>query len=72
MFDTNARYIKENSPFEKTIVMSCANGANSYLASEFTFSHGSYEVDSRQFAKGTAEMMVENHVQMLKEQKAEA
>lgn len=69
MFDTNARYIKENSPFEKTIVMSCCNGANSYLASELAFSHGSYEVDSRLFSRGTAEMLVENHVQMLKEQR---
>lgn len=67
MFCVNGQYIKENSPFEKTIVMSCANGANSYLASEFAFQHGGYEVDSRKFPKGTAEQMVENHVEMLKE-----
>lgn len=69
MFCVNAQYIKENSPFEKTIILSCCNGANSYLASEFAFQHGGYEVDSRKFPKGTAEMVVENHVQMLKEQK---
>lgn len=69
MFCVNAQYIKEHSPFEKTIVMSCCNGAQSYLASEFAFTHGSYEVDSRKFPKGTAEMVVENHVRMLKEQK---
>lgn len=67
MFCVNGQYIKENSPFEKTIVISCSNGANSYLASAFAFEHGGYEVDSRKFPKGTAEMMVENHVQMLRE-----
>jgi hypothetical protein len=69
MFCDNAKYIKENSPFEKTIVISCSNGANSYLASDFAFTHGGYEVDSRKFVRGTAEMIVQNHVQMLREQK---
>lgn len=57
MFCENGKFIKENSPFPMTVIMSCANGYHSYLASERTFDHGSYEVDSRNFVRGTAEKM---------------
>ena len=65
MFCENGMYIKETAPFNTTIIMSCANGYYSYLASERAFGHGGYEVDSRRFMKGTAEKMAENFVDML-------
>jgi len=69
MFCANGMFLKENSPFEKTIVMSCCNGANSYIPSDFAFTHGCYEVDSRQYPRGAAEMVIDNHLEMLKDQK---
>ena len=73
MFDMNGMFIKENSPFETTFVMTCANGGNNYLAAEhaFTFNNGtgSYEVHNRTFPRGTAEDLADTYVEMLKELK---
>lgn len=66
MFCENGTFIKAAAPFPMTVIMSCANGYHSYLASDRTFSHGGYEVDSRRFVRGTAEKMAENLVDMLK------
>lgn len=69
MFGTNGQYIKERSPYPVTVVVSCCNDARSYLASDFAFSHGSYEVDIRRYPRGTAEHVAEQFVEMLKEMK---
>jgi len=66
MFDTQGMYIKENTPFDTTIVMTLCNGSNSYFASEFAFEYGCYEVDNHRFVKGTAEAIAELHVNELK------
>lgn len=67
MFDTNGMFIKENSPFETTFVMTCANGHNDYIAAEYAFENGgTYEVHNRSFAKGTAEDLANTYVDMLK------
>ena len=60
-------YVKENSPFPMTVVMTCANGANGYIASEPAFEYGSYEVHNRVFARGTAEDLAGTMVDMLKD-----
>ena len=67
MFDTNARYIRENSPFPMTIVVSCANDANAYVPSAYGYIHGCYEADNSWFAPGTGEILAQMYVQMLKE-----
>lgn len=69
MFCTNGQFIKENSPFAMTIVMSCCNGYHKYFPSKFAFTHGGYEVDSRLYPEGTAENLAEELVDMLKTQK---
>ena len=66
MFDVNGMYIKENSPYETTFVMTMANGANSYIAAEYAFEgRGTYEVHNRLLIKGTAEELASTFVDML-------
>ena len=67
MFGTNGMFIKEYSPYAMTFVVSCANNAQAYLASDLAFTHGCYEVDTRRFPRGTAEKCAETFVEMLKE-----
>ena len=55
MFDTNGKWVKENSPFAMTFVLECANGANSYIPSGRGFEHGCYEADSCRVMPGTGE-----------------
>ena len=69
MFGANGMHIKEWSPYAMTFVVSCCNGARSYLASKLAYSHGSYEVDQRRYPEGTAELLADNFVDMLKELK---
>ena len=67
MFDTNGMFIKEGSPFETTFVMTCANGANNYIAADYAFEKGgTYEVHNRVFPRGTAEDLANTYVEMLK------
>lgn len=67
MFDTNGMEIKAASPFEMTIVATCANDTLSYIPSAIGFEHGGYSVDRCQFVPGTGEQMVEEYVAMLNE-----
>ena len=73
MFDTNGVFIKENSPFETTFVMTCSNGHYGYLAADqaFTFNDntGSYEAYNRLYPRGTAENLANIYVQLLNELK---
>jgi len=67
MFDNNGVFIKDNSPFETTFIMTCANGGNNYIAAEYAFDQGgTYEVHNRTFPKGTAEDLANTYVEMLK------
>lgn len=67
MFGTNGMFIKEYSPYAMTFVVSCANHAQAYLASDLAFTHGCYEVDTRRFPRGTAERLADTFVEMLHE-----
>jgi len=71
MFDTQGRFIKDNTPYDMTIVMELCNGANSYFASEFAFEYGCYEVDNHLYIKGTAEAVAEELVGALKAMRSE-
>ena len=67
MFDTNAVFVKDGSPFETTFVMSMCNGANAYIAAEYAFEGiGTYEVHNRNFVKGTAEAIADELLDMIK------
>lgn len=65
MFDTNAKQIRDGSPFPMTIVASCANDANSYVPSAYGYQHGCYEADQSWFAPGTGEKFAQMYVDML-------
>ena len=65
MYDTNGMFIKENSPFDITIVATCANGANGYFPSLLGFEHGGYEPDTTKYIPGTAEELADTYVELL-------
>jgi len=76
MFCESGEAIKEGSPFEMTVVATCANGSLSYIPSAITFTYGkeytSYEEKMTQFVKGTAELLVAEYISMLNQLKQPA
>ena len=62
MFSENGRYVKDNSPFEYTIVMT---GGFRYIPTKQTFQYRSYEGDCTYFVEGTGEALAEEYVKML-------
>jgi hypothetical protein len=64
MFAQNGAAIKENSPYEITLVIS---SNSSYIPNDAAFEYRCYEADTGFYARGTAERMVDNFVEMLKE-----
>ena len=68
-FDTNGKFIKDNSPFEMTIIATKANGENGYFPSQFAFDvSGGYECDTTKYVPGTAERLADQYLEMLAEQ----
>ena len=67
MFCANGMWVKENSPYDVTFVLTSANGDYAYIASELAYTYPCYEVESRMFPKGMAEVLASNMVEMLKE-----
>lgn len=65
MFDSNGKFVKDNSPFDATFVLTCANEHNTYLPSALGFENGGYEVDQSHFAPGTGEVVADKYVEML-------
>ena len=62
MFSTNAMFVKENSPFETTFVIT---GNSSYVASDIAFTYRCYESDTGYYARGTGEQLADQYVKML-------
>jgi len=69
MFDTNAQYIRKESPFAMTFTVTYCNGSNGYIPSAVGFENGCYEMDSCNFVAGTGEVLALEFVNMLKELK---
>ena len=65
MFGASGMQIKEWAPYAMTFVVSMCNDYRNYLATRLAFSHGCYEVDSRRYPEGTAELLADNFVEML-------
>lgn len=65
MFTDNGIYIKENSPFDMTMVFSCANNSHGYCPTEEAFDYESYEASSSYFARGIGEAAASKLVEML-------
>ncbi len=67
MFDTNGKFIKDNSPFEMTFVVTCANASRRYVAAEWAYAYDSYEASLGGYNKGSAEMLADEYVTLLKQ-----
>ena len=48
----------ENSPYENTFVISCANGSNGYVPVDAAYDMGCYEAYTARVARGSAETLV--------------
>jgi len=64
--------IKQDSPFEHTIIAELANGIIGYSPSRRAYAQGNYEVVSARCAEGSGEMLVDAAVKMLNEIHREA
>ena len=65
MFGGSAASIVEGSPYENTFVISCANGSNGYVPINAAYDMGCYESYTARVARGSAETLVENYLQLL-------
>lgn len=65
MFCENGLYIKDNSPFQTTVVMSMANSSHNYISAEAGFDYNCYEANTCRYIKGTGEALAEEFVNML-------
>ena len=63
MFSTHGLYVKRNSPFDITFIISANSG---YLPDVPAYEYRSYEADTGMYAPGSAEKLAENYVEMLK------
>ena len=66
MFSDTSIAIKDNSPYQYTMVLSIANGRSSYMATKEAFEYVCYESLNSNFAPGAAEAAAEKLVEMLK------
>lgn len=62
MFSDNGIYVKENSPYTATFLIS---GTSSYMPSDITYTYRGYEQDTTYYARGTGELFAEKYVEML-------
>ena len=65
MFTNPALYVKANSPFETTMVFSCANGSRGYFPTQEAYDYRSYEGTTCYFARGCAEDSAEAMLALL-------
>ena len=62
MASTTARSVRENSPFEKTVIL-CGNSL--YVPAYAAYDYGSYEGTNTIYAQGTAEEISQKYMEML-------
>ena len=67
MFDTNGLQIKRGSPFDMTLVLTCANEGTGYVPSRLGFRNGGYSSDSCKFLPGAGEKFADALVGLLNE-----
>ncbi len=70
MFDNNGVQIREGSPFKTTFIMTNADGDHAYMSSREAWEeYGGYETEATLFGSGTAELLVEEYIRILKSHK---
>jgi len=65
MFDTNAKYVRDYSPFKMTFVSSTTNASVMYIPSAYGFIHDCYEAACSQCKPGTGERLANMLIRML-------
>lgn len=69
MFGTTGMHVKKNSPYAMTFVISCSQNHDGYLPSQLGWQLGCYESQITRWARGTAEQLAEEYVDMLTKMK---
>ena len=64
MFSDAGIFVKANSPYAFTFLLT---GNSGYIPSDDAYNYRCYEADTGFFARGTAELLADNYVEMLKE-----
>lgn len=72
MFGAQGEFIKENTPYDMTFIVTCSEGDNSYIPSTEAFDYNSYESQVSYFARGTAEAVATEYINLLTELKGAA
>lgn len=62
MFSDHSRYVKENSPFEVTFLIT---GNAGYIPSAAAYDYRSYEADTGMYARGVGEQLAQEYVRLL-------
>lgn len=66
MFDSDGKYIKDESPFDMTLVMGYACSTSGYVAPDWAAPNGGYETVNGPFALGTAELFKSHYIKTLR------
>ena len=69
MFGSNAMQIKQASPYSMTFIVSCSQNHDGYLPDKLGCEIRCYEAQITKYTPGTAELLVDEFVQMLNEMK---
>ena len=69
MFAPTGMYIKEESPYDMTFVVTCANGSFGYLPTDAAYDYDVYESHVTRVVRGTAEDVANTYLEMLRELK---
>ena len=67
MFDTTGQFVRENSPFGFTLFCGYSNDSQSYMPTRLAHENGGYEVYQTHYVAGTAELIGDTHVEMLRD-----
>lgn len=62
MFFNHSLYVKENSPFDVTFIIT---GCSGYIPNPEAYDYRSYEADTGYYASGTGEKLAEAYVKIL-------
>lgn len=65
MFAHNGKNIKSASEFDLTFVCAYSNGSYGYIASDYAYENGEYEVYKCRYVKGTAEILQDKIIEMI-------
>ena len=66
MFGNTGTYIRDNSPYENTFIITQAMDTLSYIPSDIGFEVGCYEAYASKFERGTAEKIADEYINILK------